>query len=124
MDNFRKAAGLILILIMAVMAAVERPGEGAEKKAEAVAALNQIDDVKTENPPVFSAPPPANQRGGGKNHTRSDWAPVAQATTGPLSLPRFTATEPGALATDQAKRRTSIPAAVGDTPRRTGSQAR
>jgi hypothetical protein len=48
MDNLRKAAGLILVLIMAVMAAVERPGEGAEKKAEAVAALNQIDDVATK----------------------------------------------------------------------------
>lgn len=48
MDNFRKAAGLILILIMAVMAAVERPGEGEAKKAEAVAALNQIDEVATK----------------------------------------------------------------------------
>jgi len=48
MGTLRRAAGLILVILLTVMAAVERPGEGKEKKSEAVAALNQIDDVATK----------------------------------------------------------------------------
>jgi hypothetical protein len=48
LSNLRRAAGLIILLILTTMAAVERPKDGEAKKAEAIEALNQLDDVATK----------------------------------------------------------------------------
>jgi len=48
MGTIKKAAALVILIIMATMMAVERPGEGEQKKKEAIEALDKIDDVVTQ----------------------------------------------------------------------------